>query len=247
MSVWAPLGIVTGAVAAVSLVGLLALIGGGQAERAGGGIASAPDRAAVIRERHLLNIELTTHKGRSVRFYDDLVKGKVVAINFMFTTCQLACPLTTPRLVEVQKTLGERAGRDVTFLSISLDPGHDTPEVLRRYAEAFGAGPGWYFLTGKRHDIERLRRALGVYDVDPLVDADRTQHAGLIVLGNEPRARWNAIASLSKPVRIRQAIERTILPPSQWATGAGVVTEAPFEVREAAVEPADLSSLPKLD
>lgn len=203
------------------------------------------NRQAVIRERHLLNIELTTHEGRSVRFYDDLVKGKVVAINFMFTSCQIACPLTTPRLVEVQKALGARAGRDVTFLSISLDPAHDTPAVLRAYARAFGVGPGWYFLTGRRADVERLRRALGVYDLDPVVDADRTQHAGLIVLGNEPQARWKSIAALSQPVRIRQAIERTILPPSRWPSGAGVVAEVPFEVRET-VEAPDLSSLPPL-
>jgi len=203
------------------------------------------DRRTVIRERHLLNIGLTTHEGRSVRFYDDLVKGKVVAINFMFTSCQIACPLITPHLVEVQRALGERAGREVTFLSISLDPAHDTPAVLRAYARTFGAGPGWYFLTGRRTDVERLRRALGVYDLDPLVDADRAQHAGLIVLGNEPRARWKAIAGLSQPIRIRQAIERTILDPARWATGAGVVAAVPFEVSEA-VEPPDLSSLPAL-
>jgi protein SCO1 len=246
VSPWTRRGIVTGAVAAVSLAGLLARKGGGRPTRGGGGTASPPDRGAVIRERNLLNIELTTHEGRSVRFYDDLVKGKVVAINFMFTTCQRACLRITPQIAEVQRALGERPGLDVTFLSISLEPEHDTPEVLRKYAKAFRAGPGWYFLTGKKTDIERLRRALGVYDPDPVVDADVTQHAGVLVLGNEPKARWKAIAALSKPVRIRQAIERTILPPSQWASGADVVNEAPLEVREV-VEPLDLASLPNLD
>lgn len=181
-----------------------------------------------------------------MRFYDDLVKFKVVAINFMFTTCTRFCPANTSNLGKVQAALGERAGRDVTFLSISLDPEHDTPEALRRYAKAHGAGPGWYFLTGRPADIERLRRSLGAYDLDPVVDADRTQHTGIVILGNEPRGRWKAISALSKPVRIRQAIERTILPPSQWPTGEAVVREAPYEVREV-VEPADLSKLPVLD
>ncbi len=245
--------------AILSVVLLLGLMGGGCSERQPGSpTPSAPpgpsrtpaphpsDRAVAIREQHLLDIKLTTHEGRSVRFYDDLVKGKVVAINFMFTTCGNSCPLSTAHLVEVQKLLGEHAGRDITFLSISLDPEHDTPRVLHAYAQAYGVGPGWYFLTGAKGDIERLRRKLGVYDLDPIVDADRNQHAGIVVLGNEPRGRWKAISGLSKPVRIRQAIERTILPPNKWPRGAAVVNEVPYEVRDV-VEPVDLSALPRRD
>jgi protein SCO1/2 len=206
----------------------------------------APDRLAAIRRDHLPNIRLTTHEGRTVRFYDDLVRGRVVAINFMFTSCQIACPLATLSLLQVQRALGERAGRDVTFLSISLDPLHDTPPVLRAFARAQGVGPGWLFLTGQPRDVEALRRKLGLYDLDPAVDADRSQHTGLLVLGNEPAGRWKAISALSKPVRIRQAIERTILPASQWPRGAAVVHEVPPEVSET-VEPVDLSALPPHD
>jgi len=232
---------------------LLALSAGGCSEPPGRELPPAtvapgpPDRVALIREQHLPNIELVTHEGRQVRFYDDLVKGKVVAINFMFATCRKACPAATEHLVEVQKALGERAGRDVTMLSISLDPERDTPEVLRGYAAAHGAGPGWYFLTGRHDDIELLRRKLGAYELDPVLDADRTQHAGIVILGNEPKGHWRAISALSKPVRIRQAIERTLLPPSQWPTGEAAVNEAPYEEREAGmelVEPADLAELP---
>jgi protein SCO1/2 len=248
-----------GRVAAAGLLLLLVLIGSGCAERPDGGPVAAttraappttvphpPDRVDAIRQQHLPNTRLTTHEGKSVRFYDDLVKGKVVAINFMFTNCRIACPVTTPKLVEVQKALGERSGRDITFLSITLDPEHDTSKVLQAYARAYGVGPGWYFLTGKQNDIEQLRRKLGVYDLNPIVDADRTQHAGILVLGNEPRGRWKAVPTLAKPVRIRQAIERTILPPNQWPTGALVVNESPYEVKER-VEPVDLSALPRRD
>ena len=146
----------------------------------------------------------------------------------------------------MQKALGERDGRDITFLSISLDPLHDTPEVLRAFARAQGVGPGWYFLTGSPRDVEQLRRKLGVYDLDPAVDADRSQPRGIPVLGNAPAGRWQAIPALSKPVRIRQAIERTILPPSRWPRGAAVVAETPFELSEA-VEPVDLSVIPPRD
>jgi protein SCO1/2 len=204
--------------------------------------ARPPNRVALIREQHLPNIELTTHEGRSVRFYDDLVKGKVVAINFMFTSCHENCPLATANLVAVQKELGDRAGRDVTMLSISLDADHDTPEMLRRYVKEYGVGTGWYFLTGRRSDIELLRRKLGAYELDPVLDADPTQHAGIVILGNEPKGRWKAISALSKPVRIRQAIERTLLPPSQWPRGNAVVMEVPYEIREA-IETPDLSDV----
>jgi protein SCO1 len=245
---------------AASLALLLVLIAAGCSDHPDGGATQPaaqkvaapgpPDRVALIRDQHLPNVELTTQEGRKVRFYDDLVKGKVVAINFMFATCRKACPAATQNLAEVQDALGDRMGRDVTLLSISLDPERDTPEVLRGYAQAHGAKPGWYFLTGKRDDIELLRRKLGAYELDPVLDADKTQHAGIVILGNEPRGRWKAIAALSKPVRIRQAIERTILPVTEWPTGEAVVNEAPYEESEASkrlVEPADLSGLPLRD
>jgi protein SCO1/2 len=217
---------------------------------AAGAVSGPPDRVALIRERNLPNVELITHEGRVVRFYDDLVRGKVVAINFMFATCRNACPTATRNLLAVQRALGDRMGRDVTLLSVTLEADRDTPEVLRNYAEAHGVGPGWYFLTGKRSDIEMLRRRLGAYELDPVLDADRTQHAGIVILGNEPRGRWKAISVLSNPVRIRQAIERTILPPSQWPTGMAVVNEVPYEESAASlerVERVDLQSLPRLD
>jgi protein SCO1/2 len=205
--------------------------------------ARPPNRVALIREQHLPNVELTTHEGRSVRFYDDLVKGKAVAINFMYTACVEKCPMATMNLVAVKQALGTRMGRDVTILSITLDADRDTPEALRDYMRVHGAeGPGWYFLTGRRDDIERLRRRLGAYELDPVLDADRSQHAGIVILGNEPQARWKAVSALVKPVRIRQAIERTLLPPSQWPTGNAVVMEVPYEVREA-IEVPDLSDV----
>jgi len=229
---------------AARLAVLLALAAAGCSEGPPEPPPAPPNPVVAIREQHLPNIELVTQEGRHVRFYDDLVQGRVVAINFMFATCRNACPESTQHLVEVQHALGERMGRDVTFLSISLDAERDTPEVLRRYAEAHGAGPGWYFLTGRPDDIELLRRKLGAYELDPVVDADRKQHTGLVILGNEPVGRWKAISALVKPVRIRQAIERTILPATQWPTGEAVVREVPYEEDERgkqAVTPADVA------
>ena len=171
----------------------------------------------------LSNVVLQTQDGRSVRFYDDLVKGRVVMINFMFTTCRRACPGTTTNLRRVQRALRDHVGRDLVMLSVSLDPEHDTPEVLKEYARVYGAGPGWYFLSGRREEIELLRRRLGVYDLNPVRDADRTRHAGLVVLGNEPMERWSAISGRAKPRQIVEAVERVMERPEDWkpATWSG--------------------------
>ena len=96
------------------------------------------------------NVELTDQDGKTVKFYDDLIKDKVVAINFIYTHCGDTCPAETASLRQVQKLLGDRVGKDIFFYSISIDPDHDTPKVLKEYADKFHAGPGWRFLTGKK-------------------------------------------------------------------------------------------------
>lgn len=175
-------------------------------------VAKTLASAAARMEGFFPNTVLTTHENRAVRFYEDLVKGKVVLINFMFTDCRAICPVTTAKLVKVQKALGNRVARDVFLYSITLDPEHDTPEVLRRYAERLGAGPGWPFLTGRKEDVEALRRRLGFYDPDPTVDADMMQHAGLVLYGNEPKGRWATVTALAEPAAIVRAVRRVMGP-----------------------------------
>jgi len=144
------------------------------------------------------NIPLRTHDGRTVRFYDDLVRGKIVTINFMYVECEGTCPGTTSTLVEVQKQLGDRVGRDIAMLSITLQPEADTPERLADYARRYGARPGMTFLTGRPGDIDRLRRALGFSDERNLeADGDRRQHLGIVRIGNEPLDWWAAAPSVS--------------------------------------------------
>ena len=118
------------------------------------------------------NVPVQTQDGRTLRFYDDVMKGKILVINFFFTDCDNLCPIATDNLVRVQELLGDRVGKDIRFVSISLQPEHDTPEVMAEYAKKHGVGPGWLFLTGKRDDIELLRHRLGFWDISPEVDAD---------------------------------------------------------------------------
>jgi len=145
---------------------------------------------------HFPNIELITHEGKKVHFYDDLIKGKIVAIELIYTTCEYSCPLETARLVQVQKKLGSRVGSDIFFYSISIDPEHDTPEVLRGYMEKFHVGPGWTFLTGKKKDIDFLSQKIGLYS-DPSVNKDG--HLAHLLIGNETTGQWMRGSALDNP------------------------------------------------
>jgi len=143
------------------------------------------------------NVELTTQDGKVVRFYDDLIKGKIVAIDLIYTTCQYACPLETARLAQVQKLLGERMGKDVFFYSITIDPDHDTPPVLKAYAEKFGAGPGWLFLTGTQADIDLISRKTGLYSEPDPNNPDG--HTPSLLVGNEKTGQWMRNSALDNP------------------------------------------------
>src|SRR5437899_10436998 len=98
------------------------------------------------------NVPLITQDGTTVHFYDDLLKGKKVAINLIYTSCKDECPLETARLVQLQQLLSDRVGKDVFFYSITIDPQQDTPAVLKPYAEKFGVGPRCLFRIGKEDD-----------------------------------------------------------------------------------------------
>lgn len=135
----------------------------------------------------LPNIELTTHDGKKVRFYDDLVKGKVVSLNFIYTKCGDVCPLDTAQLTQVHALLGDRVGKDIFMYSISIDPDNDTPAALKRYMRMFGVGPGWTFLTGKRQDINQLQRSLGLRVLNPKKVKD---HDTRLMMGNEKTGQW---------------------------------------------------------
>jgi len=143
------------------------------------------------------NVPLVTQDGQTVRFYDDLLKGKAVAINLIFTHCEDACPLETARLAQVQRLLGERVGKDIHFYSISIDPQRDTPPVLKAYAERFQVGPGWLFLTGRAEDIRLIARKLGLASLTDAADRDR--HLPSLMIGVEASGQWMRLSAVDNP------------------------------------------------
>lgn len=177
------------------------------------GLALAPDRrddsAPVVpqaRRRTFPNPVLLTQDGKAVRFYDDMVRDRIVLLNMTYLQCSNICPPMTANLLQVQQRLGRRAGRDVFMVSISLLPEHDTPQALREYMQRYRIGRGWTFLTGRPADVEQVRLALGFFDLDPVVDADRSQHTGMVRIGNDALDRWCMNPALAEPEQICESI-----------------------------------------
>ena len=155
------------------------------------------------------NIELQTQFGDRVLFYDDLIQDKAVIVNFFYTTCAKICPGTTAQLTRVNDAFSRWIGEEITMLSISIDPEVDTPGRMKEYWELFGSKPGWLMLTGDEDEINRLRRQMGVYDLDPVVDADKTEHAGIITFGNDRTDRWTALPVFMHHERMLDTIFET--------------------------------------
>jgi protein SCO1/2 len=188
--------------------------------RAAPGATASDTVTAVVAgsARRFPNPILVTHDGRRVRFYDDLVRGRTVMVNFSYTQCTGSCPRSTAQLVQVQRLLGKRFGNDVTLLTLSLDPENDSPEAMRRYITAHGGRQGWTWLTGRRDDIEAIRRFVGFTDRDPKIDANRAQHTTLVLLGNDRAGRWSSVPALIPAQQIVAALlrvsgERPTTPP----------------------------------
>jgi cytochrome oxidase Cu insertion factor (SCO1/SenC/PrrC family) len=129
--------------------------------------------------------------GKRLSFYTDLVKGKTVAINFIFTTCTTICPPMTATFRRVQKELEGRTERDVNLISVSVDPVTDVPERLQAFAAKFNAGPGWTFVTGAKPDMDQLLKSLGVGV------GDKNDHTSLVLIGNEKTGHWTRVYGLA--------------------------------------------------
>lgn len=131
---------------------------------------------------------LVTHQGKPVRFYSDVLRDKVVVIDFIFTRCVGACPLLTEKLNAVRRQLGDLFGSQVRFVSISVDPDYDTPQELVGFARKHKAEhPEWIWLTGKKADVKAVVSRLGQWT------EDFTEHSTLFIAGNARKRHWTKI------------------------------------------------------
>lgn len=175
--------------ASMRAIALLILLSG-LAVNFGGSLAWAASQGSAWGANYFPNVELVTQDGKKVRFYDDLIKDKVFAINFIYTHCTDSCSLETAALRKVQKSLGDLMGKNVFFYTISIDGNRDNPAALKEYAEKFNVGLGWTFLTGRPEDVKLLRQKLGMYRDNGKAEKALSEHNINILMGNEHAGQW---------------------------------------------------------
>ena len=181
---------------------------------------STASHDADVAKMTIPDVELLDQNGRKIHFYTDLVKGRTVAINFIFTTCTTICPPLGATFARVQKELGDKVGRDVHFISISVDPATDTPERLKAWGAKFHAGNGWTFVTGNKPQIDELLRALGASS------ARREDHTPTVLIGNEAQGTWTRTYGLAKASQLVQVINDAMAGKTATATASEEISAA---------------------
>jgi len=174
------------------------------AERAAAAVATDDSPAASPAERYFGDALLTNQDGKQLRLYSDILKGNVVIINSFYSTCSSVCRVTIPVFKQLQDELGERVGKDVRLISITVDPESDTPEVLRKYAAGVGAKPGWVFLTGDKQTVDQVLYSLGLY-----AEA-KENHSNVFIIGNEPTGLWKKVLGVAPPYEIWRSVESVL-------------------------------------
>ena len=155
-------------------------------------------------EKYFTDVELINQDGNKVRFYSDVLKGKTVVVNAFFTSCTSVCPPMNRNMEKIQEVLGERVGRDVFLVSLTVDPDVDTPARLKEYAQKFHAGPGWIFLTGKKENLDWALYKLGQYV------EKKDDHKTIFIIGNEPTGLWKKAFGMANVVELVQVVESVV-------------------------------------
>ncbi len=197
------------------LAGMAQAAGMGQPEPRGQGAATGPAATApeITAAAPRLappwpDVPLVDQDGRPLLFYADLVRGRRVAMNFVFTTCTTICLPMGANFERLQALLGTRVGSEVRLISVSIDPLTDTPQRLKAWGAKFHAGPGWSLLTGRKEDVDRLLKTLGVFT------ADRADHAPIALLGDDATGRWTRAYGLDPPAKMIKLLDGLAAPAS---------------------------------
>lgn len=150
--------------------------------------AKKPEKPKMV----IPDVEVLDQDGNALHFYTDLIKDKTVAINFIFTNCTTICPPLAATFARLQKEMGDKIGKDVHLISISVDPVTDTPERLKAWGAKFKAGPGWTFVTGEKQQMDKLLNALGA------AVSKREDHTPAMIIGNDSKGVWTRTYGLAK-------------------------------------------------
>lgn len=164
-------------------------------------------------QNYFTDVQLVNQNGDTMRLYSDLIGGKIVIINSFFASCTGSCPIMAHTMAAIQQHLGDRLGRDVIMISISVDPLNDTPAKLKAYAERMKAKPGWYFLTGKKENVDQALTRLGQYT------EDRESHQNVFIIGNEPTGLWKKALAIAKAADVITVVDSVVNDPNPNGKG----------------------------
>src|SRR5262249_54236174 len=163
-------------------------------------------RLAVIRT--VPDFTLMTQAEESLRWEE--LRGKVVLVSFIFTTCSGSCPATTHRMSQVAQALADKGLRKddrVRLLSITLDPARDTPDALRKYMKAHDAAPAcWTFLTGRREQVEKVHAAWGMW-AKPAANGQLDHPSRVFLVDGRGRVREIYNLDFFKPAWVLEDIQ----------------------------------------
>lgn len=155
-------------------------------------------------QKYFTDVVLTNQNGEKVRFYSDLLAGKVVIINSFFATCKGVCLPMNRNLEKIQEAFGERVGKDLYIISISVDPTIDTPPRLKEYAKKLNARPGWSFVTGDKQNVEFALKKLGHFV------NERENHLNIFIIGNERTGLWKKAIGLAPSDQLVKVVESVL-------------------------------------
>lgn len=148
---------------------------------------STTTEATAAARSYFSNVALVDQDGQPRRFYDDLLKGKTVLIHSFFATCHGVCPPMISKLKKLQEGLGDHLGKDIYLLSLTVDTAEDTPAKMKEFASALHAKPGWFFLSGKKENVDWALYKTGQYVTN------KDDHSTVFILGNEATGSWKKV------------------------------------------------------
>lgn len=155
-------------------------------------------------ENYFTNTELIDQNGNKLRFYQDVLKGKVIVINTFHTDCKSTTPPMNRNLQKVQDAFATNLGKDLFLISITVDAAHDTPAMLGDYAKQWQAKPGWLFLTGSKENVSTVLKKLGQYV------ENKEEHASILIIGNETTGLWKKAFALAKPEELVTVVKSVL-------------------------------------
>lgn len=158
---------------------------------------AGPEAAEV----KLADARLIDQNGAALGFKADVVGKKIVVMDFVYTTCTTVCPVLSALFGQVQARLGERVGRDVTLVSVTVDPLRDTPARLKEYSARFDAGPGWIWLTGQKPAVDGVLKSLGAYT------SNFVDHPALVLVGDGATGKWTRYYGFPDPAQILAKVD----------------------------------------